>query len=119
MTERQLYAAVKMGRRVTVQVFDGDDISGYLAGIDSERFFVLQPCPGGFRRRFISRSGAGTPAFEIHEAIEGFRLEDESCREDMEAIISPFRNWIVANMSQRPEAQPRNGRVKRKHERIA
>jgi hypothetical protein len=116
MIERQLYAAVKIGRRITFHVFDGDDISGYLAGIDSERFFVLQPGVSGFRHQFVSRSGAGTPVFEIHEAIQGFRLEDEPCREEMEAIIFPFRKWIVANVPQRPEAQSRAGRVK---ERIA
>jgi hypothetical protein len=109
MIERQLYAAVKMGRRITFQVFDGDDISGYLAGMDSERFFVLQPAGDGstFHHQFVSRSGAGTPVLQIHQAVEGLRLEDEPCREEMEAIITPFRRWIIANVSQRPEAQSR------------
>lgn len=121
MIERQLYASVKMGRRITFQVFDGDDISGYLAGIDSERFFVLQPVGDGrtFHHQFVSRSGAGTPVFQIHEAVEGLRLEDEPCREEMEAIIIPFRKWIIANIGQRPEAQPRLTSAKSKQERIA
>jgi hypothetical protein len=118
MMEKQLYASVKMGRRITFHVFDGDDISGYLAGMDSERFFVLEPHNESFRHQFISR-GAGTPVFQIHEAVAGFRLEDEDCREEMDAIITPFRKWIVSNMSQRPEDEPRPGRAKNKQRRIA
>jgi hypothetical protein len=116
MMERQLYASVKMGRRITFHVFDGDDISGYLAGMDSERFFVLEPYDGSFRHQFISR-GAGTPVFQIHEAVAGLRLEDENCREEMETIIIPFRKWIVSNMSQRPEDESRPGRARNKQQR--
>jgi hypothetical protein len=118
MTEKQLYASVKMGRRITFHIFDGDDISGYLAGMDSERFFVLEPHNQGFRHQFISR-GAGTPVFQIHEAVAGLRLEDEDCREAMSMIIDPFRRWIISNISQRSEDEPRPGRNRNKQKRIA
>jgi hypothetical protein len=118
MTEKQLYASVKLGRRITFHVFDGDDISGYLAGMDSERFFVLEPHDQTFRHQFINR-GAGTPVFQIHEAVAGLRLEDEVCRDEMKVIIGPFRRWIVSNISQRSEDESRSGRVKSKQNRIA
>jgi hypothetical protein len=106
MTEKQLFRSVEQGRAITFDVFESEPIRGYLAGIDDERFFVLQPNPdGGFRKRFVSREGGGTPVFEIHDvSVDSYRTEP--CHAEMERIIAPFRASIATNSRGRAHRRP-------------
>lgn len=102
MTERQLYASVVSGQKITFHVFDGDPIDGYLAGMDGERFFVLEPVGherATFRKQFVDRR-SGSPVFEIH-SDRAYR--DEPAREAMDEIIGSFRKWISLNIMNRRE----------------
>lgn len=113
MTEKQLFQSVVEGRRITFHVFDGDPVSGYLAGMDSERLFILEPTEDGFSQKFVSRTGNGTPVFEIHEKAV---YTSEACHLEMEQIIAPFRGWISNNVrGRRTQRTPR--RTPRRSER--
>lgn len=104
MTERQLFQSVVEGRKITFHILDSDSVCGYLAGIDSERFFILEPNDRGFSQKFVSRTGTGTPVFEIHEKAA---YTEEACRTEMEQIIAPFRGWISNNVrGRRPSRDP-------------
>lgn len=109
MTEKQLYATVMSGQRITFEVFDSDPVDGYLAGLDSERMFVLQPrLDGGFRKRLIARSLC--PVFEVH-SDKAYATEPD--RDDMDKIIGPFRQWVGINVMSR---QPKSSRPAHPHE---
>ena len=98
MTEKQLYTSVRNGQIISFHVFDAEPVQGYLAGMDTERFFVLEPYGPGradFRKQFVARHGTGTPLFEIHS---GSRLLEEPCAEEMDAIIRPFWEWVSINV---------------------
>lgn len=110
MTEKQLYASVQSGQTITFHVFDGDPIVGYLAGLDGERFFVLEPHGlnrADFRKHFIDRRSGGSPVFEIH-SDRAYRRE--GCFEEMDLIIGPFREWISINVMNRRDKGPRTVR---------
>lgn len=118
MTDKQLYASVTSGQKITFDVFDGDPISGYLAGLDEERMFVLEPIGHErieFRKRFIDRRSGGTPVFEIH-SDHAYRTEPG--REAMESIIGSFRQWIAKNILKYRDRSPRPARFPRQ-ERVA
>lgn len=89
MSVKQLAQTVRYGRRVTFLIFDGDPITGYLAGMDAKYFLVLSPGHDGFERWVVSR--AGNPAFRLHDEVT---YDTEPQRSAMEAIIGPFRGWI-------------------------
>jgi hypothetical protein len=93
MSVKQLAQTVRYGRRVTFHIFDGDDVTGYLAGMDDSYFLVLSPHHNGIRRMIINRSG--NPAIELHDAMT---YEDEEHRAAMEDIIGPFRGWIASHI---------------------
>lgn len=120
MTERQLYASVPNGQIITFHVFDREQpVAGYLAGLDEERFFVLEPVGHGrtdFRKMFIDRRSGGSPAFEIHS---DHRYRAEPCRTEMDKIISPFRQWISINVMSQRDRKPRPVRSTYRHERAA
>lgn len=101
MTESQLLRSVVDRKRVTFEVFDGPPITGFLAGLDSERFFVLATSPVGLRKLYISRTD-GAPVFEIHDVEASSRYEQNAFFEEMERIIRPFRTWISKNVHRKP-----------------
>lgn len=93
MSEKQLQQTVRRGRKVTFLIFDGEPITGYLAGMDDEYYLVLEPDPVGntFKRWMVTRSC--NPAFELHEEET---YQNEKCHVVMDEIIGPFRGWISA-----------------------
>lgn len=94
MTRRQLFQTVKSGQRITFSVFDADPVTGYLAGIDDDHFFVLEPeHNSGFHKKVI-REGC-CPVFLIHPEPS---FDDEPDKEEMERIISPFRSWVLSQI---------------------
>lgn len=118
MTKKQLFASVTSGQKITFDIFDGDPIIGYLAGLDDERMFVLEPIGHDrleFRKRFIDRRSGGTPVFEIHSDRA---YKDEPAREAMDEIIGRFRQWIAKNVMKHRDRSPRPARFPRQ-ERVA
>jgi hypothetical protein len=86
---KQLAQTVRYGRKVTFHVFDGDPVTGYLAGMDREYFLVLEPHHDGFKRWGIRRDG--NPAFLLH----GEQTYDSEAQKDaLEEVIGPFRGWV-------------------------
>lgn len=94
MVDKQLWQALKNGQMITFLIFDGDPVTGYLAGMDDETYFVLQPRGTEFFKKIIIQKH-GTPQLEIHqdstyhEAIPYF--------DEMEKIIAPFRTYVLHN----------------------
>lgn len=94
MVDKQLWQALKNGQLITFLVFDGDPVTGYLAGMDDETYFVLEPQKNSFfKKKFIKKYG--NPMFEIHP--EHSYTEDIPFFEEMEKIIAPFRTYVLHN----------------------
>jgi hypothetical protein len=90
MSTRQIAQTVRYGRKVTFLVFDGDPITGYLAGMDEDSFLVLAPKNDGYEKWIINRSG--NPAYQLHDEPT---YEGESARSAMDEIIGPFRGYVM------------------------
>jgi hypothetical protein len=90
MSDKQLSQTVKYGRKITFQVFDGEPVVGYLAGMDEHYFLVLIPQKDGFRKVCVARLGC--PSFELHPEAS---YVNEPHHDQMEEIIQPFRSWLV------------------------
>lgn len=93
MHEKQLAQTVKYGRKVTFQLFDGDPVTGYLAGMDDRYFLMLVPGKDGFRKVCVAYSGS--PSFELHADNS---YADEPHYAAMEEIIGPFRGFVSNRM---------------------
>lgn len=96
MALKQAFLSVKQGQRVTAFVKfgeDGHDVTGYLAGLDQECWFILQPGETGFRQMLVNRSFA--PVLEIHTERT---YDQEALRREMDEVIVHFRTWILKNV---------------------
>lgn len=100
MSVRQLGQTVRHGQKVTFLIFDGDPVTGYLAGMDDEHYFVLQPghdhgedC---FTKNLIRKHGS--PHMTIHS---NSTYNNEPLREEMELIVGPFRTWVMNHVFHR------------------
>lgn len=93
MSLKQLCQTVRNGQQLTFWIFDGDEVTGYLAGLDGETCFVLEPYGAGrsdFRRKIIRF--IGNPVFEIHPENT---YDGEPAHDEMEEIIRSFRAWVM------------------------
>lgn len=117
---QMLRESVEQGCKVTFHQFGHDDVTGYLAGMDREYFFVYVPDPAytertedpyeGFVERGVSR-GLNT-GFTIHRQNT---FEDELAHPKMAPRVDDFRHWYVRSASKSPsgpvrQGPPRNGR---------
>ena len=96
MSLKQLCQTVRSGQLVTFLIFDGDPVTGYLAGIDDAAYFVLEPFGQEreqFNKKVITKSGS--PMFQIHPEPT---YKEESAHDEMEEIIRPFRSWALSNV---------------------
>lgn len=107
MTLRQLYQTVKSGQQVTFSVFDDDPVTGYLAGIDDEHYFVLEPVHGKneFHKKIIRK--ACCPVFKLHSGTS-YRHEPEELRDIMDPIIVPFKSWVLMQFYSRTRSAERD-----------
>lgn len=94
MVDKQLWQALKNGQMITFLIFDGEPVTGYLAGMDDEAYFVLEPRGTEFFKKIIIQKH-GTPQFEIH--VDSTYHEDIPYFEEMEKIIAPFRTYVLHN----------------------
>jgi hypothetical protein len=102
MTMSQLGRSVIRGQRITAWLPEGGSVSGYLAGMDDDYWFILQPDEGAVRQRLVPR--VPRPALEIH--IER-TFEKESQRRQMERTIVHLRTWFKRNVF-KPDNDVRN-----------
>lgn len=96
MSLKQLCQTVRSGQMITFLIFDGEPVQGYLAGLDDNSYFVLEPYGHGrdrFRRKIIRLHGS--PSFEIHSSST---YNEEESHDEMEEIIRPFRAWVLKNI---------------------
>jgi hypothetical protein len=108
MVDKQLWQTLKNGQLITFLVFDGEPVTGYLAGMDDEAYFVLEPRGDKFFRKIIIKKH-GNPQFEIHR--ESTYSEELPWFEDMERIIAPYRTFILHNrlgQQNKSGTRPRN-----------
>jgi hypothetical protein len=94
MVDKQLWQALKNGQLITFLIFDGDPVTGYLAGMDDETYFVLEPRKNEFFKKIFIKK-YGNPMFEIH--AEHSYTEDIPYFDEMEKIIAPFRTYVLHN----------------------
>lgn len=109
MSLKQLCQTVRNGQMITFHIFDGDPVQGYLAGLDTDSYFVLEPYGNGrdrFRRKIIRFYGS--PTFEIHSLST---YDDEGCHGEMEEIVRPFRAWVLKNIFGHRRAKEQRERV--------
>jgi hypothetical protein len=95
VTLTQAARSVKLGQKVTAFVSHGDQdrVTGYLAGVDAECWFILQPSFETFRQILVSRHKV--PVLEIH--IER-TYDREPLRREMDRIVVHFRTWVDQNV---------------------
>jgi hypothetical protein len=94
MVDKQLWQALKNGQLITFLIFDGEPVTGYLAGMDDETYFVLEPRKNQLFKKVIIQKH-GTPQFEIHP--DQTYNEGIPYYEEMERIIAPFRTYVLHN----------------------
>lgn len=97
---KNLVQSVRNGRRVTLYPFDADEIVGYVAGMDDDTIFILEPREGGFNEKYVRRDII--LLIQVHKPST---YEEEPQHAAMEDIIHKFRTWIMKNIyNQRPKA---------------
>lgn len=101
MLQRQLAHSVKHGRRITMHVFDGDPVTGYLAGWDDDGYLILEPRPHGYHQFYIRK--VGNPHIEFHTEHS---YQEEPDREKMDRIVGPFRSVVLRLIDSRPATRP-------------
>jgi protein-tyrosine-phosphatase len=104
MSSKQLFNSVKNGQKITFTPFDTDEVVGYLAGLDEDHFFVLEPQHDGFKKKILRR--ATCPVYEIHDP---YTFATEQFRAEMDEVIHKFRTWVLRNMfGQKSRAEAEN-----------
>lgn len=98
MTEKHLARSVKNGCLVTFRVFDGDDVTGYVAGWDDDAYFVLVPMKRDdgadiFERQLVRK--ITNPTLVLHDDPT---FVDEPCRGEMDSVLNAFRIYVVRNI---------------------
>lgn len=99
MSDKQIAASVRFGRKVTFWPLDLDPITGYVAGMDRYTYFVLVPNPDHephsnvqvLRKYLVHKSGT---LIELHDE-SSIDLEDEPFREELRKIVVPFRTKVM------------------------
>jgi hypothetical protein len=104
MSDRQIAATVRFGRKITcyVDMYDHDPITGYVGGMDRYTYFVLVPNPDHDRhdpdtdepvlRKYLVHKG-GT-LIELHDEST-LDAEPEPFRTELKKIITKFRTKVM------------------------
>jgi translation initiation factor IF-1 len=86
MSMKQLLMSVYHGRRIRFEIFDGEPIEGYLAGIDHEYFKVVIPDGDKITVKLVYR-----PCNPTMDLRSESTYTNEPLHDTMEEIIAPFR----------------------------
>lgn len=90
MWARQLASTVRQGRKITVSILDEDQVEGYLAGMDEDTIFLLEPRDDGtFLKLLINRANI----LFIHLQDEKTFME-EQCYDDMAPVLRSFKDYV-------------------------
>lgn len=111
-----LRESVEHGWKVSFTEFDGDVVTGYLAGIDREYFVLAIPDPSyterddhphhGYWLRGVSRSM--NTGFIVHFDDEN-TFEGELAYPKMAPRVAACRDWMVRSMSKSPSGPAKQG----------
>ncbi len=97
VTNRQLAASVRFGRRITISSPDldeGEPLSGYVAGFDDETIFLAVPQDNNqLRKLLIHRDGYSH--IELPD-ISTMKTETEIVRQQLTSLLGKFRDRIIA-----------------------
>lgn len=88
MSEKQIAHAVREGRKVTVYLPSGREVSGYVMGMDD---FHWALCTADLDVLLVHKS---TDAIRIHTHTT---FKTESKVEEIEERVAPFRDWVLKN----------------------
>lgn len=94
MSDRQIAATVRFGRKITIWPVDQDEVTGYVAGVDRFNYFLLVPDaeqPLVVHKFLVHKAGA---LIELHDSSTLDR-EPEELRDQLRRIIVPFRVKIM------------------------
>lgn len=104
MTDRQIAASVRFGRRITATLSDFEEpISGYIAGMDRYNYLVLVPHSDGHIEKLLVHKG-NAALIELHDEST---IEHEDLRDDLLAIVRPFRRAVMSQFW--PDVAARSG----------
>jgi hypothetical protein len=93
MSLSQLGRSVLRGQRITAWLHDDGAVTGYLAGMDDDTWFILQP-DGERVRQYLVPIGSSL-VLEIHTE-RTYDLEPQ--KREMEKIIIHLRTWFSKNV---------------------
>ena len=98
MRARQLASTVRQGRRIMISVLDENPVEGYLAGWDSETYFMVYPLDGEVFKMLI-------PKRNILNILlfDGSSFREEPLYDEMNKIVRPFRDIINAEYFEKSE----------------
>lgn len=111
MSDRQIAACVRFGRKITCWILDHDEIEGYVGGMDKFNYLILVPnyaamddlTQGPLVEKYLVHKGS-TPLIELHDSPT-LDEEPRQIRDELMPIVRPFRNRVMAEFY--PEV-PRN-----------
>jgi hypothetical protein len=93
MTDRQLAAAVRYGRRVTCYCPElDDDVIGYVMGFDAKNILVAVPPAEGNEIETVIRNRDYIAGIDIDDKT---LMSKERLAEDLERMIVNFRRWVM------------------------
>lgn len=96
MSEKQIAASVRFGRKVTFCPFDNEPVTGYVGGWDRYNYFVL--VPDDHRANGSLQVGK----YLVHKSVPVIRLHDESTfdreppdvLEELKNIMAKFKTYV-------------------------
>lgn len=111
MSVKQIARTVVDGRKVTFHIFDGEPITGYVAGMDDYNWLVVTPAGD----KHLVHKGS-CPRTDLHDEPT-YRAEPN--HEEIERVVGPFRRYCSSQffgrdeMPSDPQQPSDNGRRRR------
>lgn len=98
MSVKQVARTVVDGRKVTFHVFDGEPVTGYVAGMDDYNWLVISPRG---TKHLIHKGSC--PRIDLHDLVT---YPDEENHEQIEKVVGPFRRYCSSQIFGREEMPP-------------
>lgn len=102
MRARQLASTVRQGRKIMFFILDEDPIDAYLAGWDSDTYFVVYPYTTSDGPKVMKELIPKQNVLKIFLFDES-SFREESLYDDMNKIVRPFRDMINAEYFEKSE----------------
>lgn len=91
MRAKQLVASVRQGRRISIDVLDEGWLEGYLAGWDSETYFLLMPI---YQNNSVEKYLIPKQNILAIQLKDDRTFREEGLHAEMEKIVKPFRDVL-------------------------